>query len=190
MTEAIRSFIAFDLDDESILRRISAAQSDMLKTGADLKVVEPQNIHATIRFLDSISPSMVERVYEVMKKVQFSHFDIVLHGVGVFPNPRYIRVVWAGMKEGGNQLRSIFEQLEPNLQKLGFRPDPKGFSPHLTFARVRSGRKMPELARWVQENADFDFGTIKAECLKLKRSDLRPTGPIYTTLHEHCAQGQ
>jgi 2'-5' RNA ligase len=131
---------------------------------------------------------MVDKIYEGMKKVEFEPFDIKIQGVGVFPNMRYPRVLWAGIREGADQLRSIFNQLEPQLRSLGFAPDTKGFSPHLTIARVKSGRNKAELARRVEENLNYEFGIVKANCLRLKRSDLTPKGPIYSTLREICPQ--
>ena len=186
MAESIRSFIAFDMDSESVLRKIADAQNMLTKTGADVKLVEPKNIHMTLRFLGNITPSTVEKIFEEMKKVQFVPFDVRLNGVGAFPNQRFPRVVWAGITQGADQLQSIFEQLEPKLLRLGFAPDPKGFNPHLTIARVRSGRNRAELAKCLSENENCEFGVIKAQCLRLKRSDLTPRGPIYSTLKEFC----
>lgn len=184
MVEGIRSFIAFDIESESVLRRIAEAQVLLVHTEADLKPVEPKNIHITVRFLGDIPSDMVEKVYEEMQLVQFVPFDVKIHGVGAFPDVRSPRVCWAGMAEGADQLRGIFSQLEPRLRRLGFAPDPKGFSPHLTIARVRSGRNKAELAKCIMENKDYDFGLVRAECLRLKRSDLTPRGPIYSTLRE------
>lgn len=188
MPEAIRSFIAFDIDSQSILKKIEDAQNFLVKTGADLKLVEPKNIHMTVRFLGNITPPMIEKVFEEMKKVQFTPFNIKICGVGAFPNLRYPRVVWAGITEGADQLRSIFNQLEPSLRSLGFTPDSKGFSPHLTIARVKSGRNKAELCRVISENANYEFGIVQATCLRLKKSDLTPKGPIYSTLKEFCPQ--
>jgi 2'-5' RNA ligase len=190
MAEGIRSFIAFDLENESVLKRMTEAQTLLVNTGADLKPVEPKNIHVTIRFLGSIPSGMVERIYEEMKKVQFVPFNVKLHGLGAFPDLRYPRVCWAGITEGANQLRGIFEQLEPGLRTLGFAPDPKGFSPHLTIARVRSGKNKAELAECISSNVDYDFGQIDASCLRLKKSELTPKGPIYSTMREVCPQKQ
>lgn len=188
MPETIRSFIAFDIESAQVLERITHMQKILTETHADLKFVEPKNIHITIRFLGNITPHMVDRVYESMKKVKFEPFEVKIQGIGAFPNTRYPRVLWAGIREGAEQLRSIFHQLEPQLRILGFAPDPKGFSPHLTIARVKSGRNKAELAKQVEENINYDFGTVKAECLRLKRSDLTPKGPIYSTLREVCPQ--
>ncbi len=188
MPEAIRSFIAFDMDDESVLKRITDVQKLLAKTGADLKLVEPKNIHITLRFLGNITINMVEKIFEEMKKVQFTPFDAKIHGIGAFPHLRYPRVIWTGITEGAEQLQNIFIQLEPRLRSLGFTPDPKGFSPHLTIARVRSGRNKAELVKCVSENANYELGIVRAECLRLKRSDLTPKGPIYSTLKEVCPQ--
>jgi 2'-5' RNA ligase len=186
MSEMIRSFIAFDLNNESVLQRLKEVQDALRKTGSDLKIVDPQNIHITMRFLGDIKPAIVDQVHEAMKKVSFTAVNCEIRGLGVFPDLRYPRVVWAGIRKGANELRNVFEQLEPNLQQLGFRPDPKGFSPHLTLARVKTGRNKAELAHCVQDLADYDFGVVRADCLQLKRSVLTPKGPIYSTLKEVC----
>jgi 2'-5' RNA ligase len=188
MPEPIRSFLAFDIESDTVLNRFAAAQKLLVQTGADLKLVEPQNIHVTIRFLGNITPTMVEKIFDVMQQVQFAPFDVQINGLGAFPDLRYPRVVWAGITSGADQLKSVFSQLEPRLRGFGFAPDSKGFSPHLTIARVRSGRNKVQLAEFVTENANYDFGGIKAECLRLKKSDLTPKGPVYSTLKEVCPQ--
>lgn len=188
MPEMIRSFIAFDLNNELVLQHFKEVQGILSKTGADMKLVEPHNIHITIRFLGDIKPVMIEPINKAMKEVLFAAFNCEIHGLGVFPNLRYPRVVWAGIKKGADELRNIFEQLEPKLRHLGFRADSKGFSPHLTLARVKSGRNKFELCRSIQNLADFDFGVVKADCLRLKKSVLTPRGPIYSTLIEVSQQ--
>jgi 2'-5' RNA ligase len=122
-----------------------------------------------------------------MKKTKFTPFTVQIKGVGVFPSLSYPRVVWAGITEGADQLRDVFNQIEPRLRALSFAPDPKGFSPHLTIARVRSARNKPQLADFITKNASHEFGTIKAECLRLKKSALSPKGPTYSTLKEFCS---
>ena len=184
MSETIRSFIAFDIDSEQVLNRLTEAQKTILKIGADLKIVEPQNIHITLRFLGDVTPSMIDKIDKEMQRIVFKPFDVEIKGVGAFPNLKYARVIWAGIQGGGEELSGIFAQLEPRLLSLGFAPDSKGFNPHLTIARVRSGRNKAELAKCVDEMSAFEFGRIRADCLKLKRSVLTPRGPIYSTLKE------
>jgi len=186
MAEQIRCFIAFDMENEQVLERLAQAQKLLIETGADLRLVAPQNIHITTRFLGDVSPGMVDKVYAAMKNVKFTTFNIKLCGLGVFPSINYPRVVWAGMTEGVEQLKSIFTQLEPQIRLLGFAADAYGFSPHLTIARVKSGVNKQGLAKLVTKKADYEFGIVKAECLRLKRSQLSPKGPTYSTLREYC----
>lgn len=186
MSESIRSFLAFDMQDDTILNRIATAQKLLVQTGADLKLVPPQNIHITLRFLGDISPSMAEKIFEVMKKIQFTPFTVQIQGLGVFPSLNYPRVVWAGMTKGADELEKIFSQMEPKIQELGFEPDPHGFSPHLTIARVRSGANKAQLGELISKKKEYDFGAVNAACLCLKRSELSFKGPSYSTLKEFC----
>ena len=186
MSETIRSFIAFDIGNELVVRRLSEVQGMLVNTGANLKLVKPQNIHVTMRFLGNISLHMVDLIHEEMKQISFTPFEIELRGLGAFPSLRYARVVWAGIRKGADELVNVFNQLESRLRKLGFKPDPKGFSPHLTIARVRTGRHKAELVKCVEDLADYEFGVIKADYLRLKKSVLTPKGPVYTTLREVC----
>jgi 2'-5' RNA ligase len=184
MTEMIRAFIAFEIDNYLVLKRLSEIQKTLINTGADLKPIEPQNIHVTMRFLGDISPTSVDAIYEEMKKIAFQPFNIELKGLGAFPTLKYARVVWVGIQKGAQELKSVFDQLEPCLQTLGFRPDPKGFNPHLTIARIKSGRNKAELAKCIEEMVNYECGIIRAEYLRLKKSVLTPKGPIYSTLKE------
>jgi 2'-5' RNA ligase len=178
--------MAFDIDNPAVRNRLAQVQALVVQTGADVRLVETENIHVTMRFLGDISSVMVDKIYEEMLNVQFVPFAVQLKSVGVFPSLSYPRVVWAGIAKGTSELRSIFDQLEPRLRVLGFAADSHGFSPHLTIARVRSGRNKVQLADFVKANENFDFGTIKADCLRLKRSVLSPKGPTYSTLKEFC----
>ncbi|MDD3792694.1 MAG: RNA 2',3'-cyclic phosphodiesterase [Candidatus Bathyarchaeota archaeon] len=186
MSEQIRSFVAFDIENDSVKSRIAAAQKMLIQTNADLKLVEPKNIHVTIRFLGAINPEMIDQIYTAMKNIKYTPFNIQLNGLGVFPTVNYPKVVWAGITAGAQELRSIFEQLEPQIHELGIAPDPKGFTPHLTIARVRSGANKQRLVDLVTRQENYDFGNIRADCLKLKKSELLPAGPKYTTLKEYC----
>jgi len=186
MSEMIRTFVAFDINNPSVVQKFAEVQNMLVKTGADLKLVAPPNIHMTMRFLGDVPATRIDSINESMKKTDFSVFTCQIHGLGVFPHLGHPRVIWAGISKGSEELTRIANQLETELRQLGFRPDPKGFSPHLTLARVRTGRNKAELARCIQEMEDYEFGSVKADCLRLKKSVLTPEGPIYSTLREVC----
>lgn len=186
MSESIRSFLAFDIENESVRNRLSKTQALLVQTGADVKLVETENIHVTMRFLGDINIGMIDNIFAIMKKLQFAPFEVHIKGIGVFPDLRFPRVIWAGITDGADQLQNVFNQLEPQLQAVGFAPDNKGFSAHLTIARVRSGRNKVQLTEFVTKNKGYEFGNIKAECIRLKKSVLSPDGPTYSTLKEYC----
>ncbi len=180
----IRSFVAFEIGEAGVLKRIADAQRALVDTGADLRLVKPENIHVTVRFLGDISPIMADMVRSEMNGILFRPFEIELRGLGAFPDLRHARVIWIGIKRGRETLMKIFDQLEGRLRKLGFTPDRRGFSPHVTIARVKSRENRDLLIRQIVSRCDYDFGTVKANSLKLMESVLTPKGPVYSTLHE------
>ncbi|MCD6529663.1 RNA 2',3'-cyclic phosphodiesterase [Candidatus Bathyarchaeota archaeon] len=182
--DRIRCFISFDVEDETILDRMVEAQRILLAGCRGLKIVKRENIHITLRFLGEIPSTTVDSVVDVMDKVRFTPFTVKILGVGAFPNLRRPSVVWAGITEGVDELKDIFRQIESGLIEIGFKPEPKGFSPHITLARVRRGFNRGAVAPKVLELRDFEFGEFRAETLRLKKSVLTPRGPIYSTIHE------
>jgi len=182
--ERVRSFISVDLDEPSIRERIITAQKGLLETRAQLKLVDPEIMHLTLRFLGEIPQPTVEQVKNAMDAVHFPAFEVEFLGLGAFPNLKRINVVWVGIKRGQEQLDEIFRQLEPKLRQSGLPADNKGFSPHLTIARVKSGLNRDALADYVSSKADLEFGKILVRGVRLKKSTLTSKGPIYTTIHE------
>jgi len=183
-TQGIRSFIALDIDDKELLNKFATIQKKVHNTGADLKLVELKNIHITFKFLGEVNPITLDKVKEGMDEIKASAFDIKFEEVGTFPNIKRPRVIWVGIKKGLTELQKINDQLDPKLRQLGFVSDRKGFSPHVTIARVRSGRNKKELNDVLTEVKSTQFGSMQAGYLRLKKSTLTPEGPIYTTIHE------
>jgi 2'-5' RNA ligase len=99
-------------------------------------------------------------------------------------------VIWVGVNEGWSQVEQIYEQVEKLLSPLGFRQENRPFSPHITIARVRSGRKRDEMANFLQHLNDESFGSFTVDKVRLKQSILSSSGPKYSTLLEIPAQSQ
>lgn len=184
----LRCFVAVEIADTKILDNLRALGKALTATGAAVKLVEAQNIHVTLRFLGNMSCSRVEEVGELLDEVEFYPFDVELKGVGVFPNLRRVNVVWVGIERGDVEFLNVFNQLEGKLKGIGFKSDRRGFSPHITVARVSSGRNRDTLVDVVSDWSDREFGGFGVDAIQLKKSVLTPRGPIYSTLHEASAR--
>ncbi|HZF21434.1 MAG TPA: RNA 2',3'-cyclic phosphodiesterase [Dongiaceae bacterium] len=184
LTDQVRSFVSIDVEDEQILSKIESILSSLSSLGGDLKPVERENIHLTLKFLGNVSASKVEEVESVFAQVTFPPFSLEIRGAGAFPNLKRMNVIWVGVGEGWSQVELVFEQTEKLLHQLGFSRETRPFSPHITVARVKSGRKRDEIAAFLGHLADESFGTFPVEEVRLKQSILSPSGPKYSTLFE------
>ncbi len=180
----IRSFISIDLEDEKILFQVESVMSSLSALGGDLKPVERENIHLTLKFLGNVSAIKLEEVKSALAQVTFPPFSLEIKGAGAFPSLKRMNVIWVGIGEGWSQIELIFEQTEKLLHQLGFSRETRPFSPHITVARVKSGRKRDEIAAFLGHLTDESFGTFNVESVRLKQSVLSPSGPKYSTLFE------
>jgi len=180
----LRCFISVDLENPDLLDALEEAQRGLQMTGADIKCVESENIHLTLRFLGDVRESLVERLQHLVSKADVNPFRSELKGLGAFPKLHRPRVVWAGISQGVEELTHIFRNVERELVEMGFKPERRGFSPHITIARVRSGRNRDRLAEYVRSHSNDLFGGFEVKHVRLKKSILTPRGPIYSTLAE------
>ncbi|MBS7623293.1 RNA 2',3'-cyclic phosphodiesterase [Candidatus Bathyarchaeota archaeon] len=180
----IRSFVAVDVEDHGLRQRFAEFQKGLLEAGADLKLVAPENMHLTLRFLGEIEEGEIHRVIDVMSTLSIQPFAIRFIGAGAFPSLNRINAVWVGIRDGSEELTEIVDELEPRLRTIGIPPDRKGFSPHLTIARVKTGRNKDRIAELIRRLSDRDFGSLRVESIRLKKSVLTPSGPRYYTIFE------
>ncbi|MEM2909550.1 MAG: RNA 2',3'-cyclic phosphodiesterase [Nitrososphaerota archaeon] len=178
----IRCFIAVEVSDPAIVEKISGVQSKLESTGVDIKLVEPNNLHLTLWFLGEITELKLREVMEAIKKVRFGKFRLNLKGLGYFPGGGRINVVWVGVEDPSGSLRSIYLQLVKLLEPIGFRPEEREFTPHLTIGRVKSAKDKARLVSFIKSVEALEFGLQPVERLFLKRSVLTPRGPIYSNL--------
>lgn len=176
----IRAFIAVDFQPTPSLHRLLAG---LRALQAPLRVVRPENLHITLKFLGDVEEGLAPSVAEVMEEAAegVSPFAVTLQGTGAFPHLGRPRVLWVGIK-GGEPLVSMAQRLEERLEGMGFARERRGFSPHLTVARVKGGRGREEIVRVAEGHREEVFGEQRVETLRLKRSDLTPQGARYHDL--------
>ena len=182
-----RCFVAVDIEDPVVKSAMLRAQKALVATGADVKAVEEENIHITLKFLGEIPEERTARVAKLVEGVAFRPFTLDFRGVGVFPSPSRPSVVWAGVAGDAPEMLAVFTELERGLTALGFEPERRPFQPHVTLCRVRSGRNRAQLAEAVRDMEDEEFGPQRVEHIRLKRSTLTRNGPIYAEVAQSKA---
>jgi 2'-5' RNA ligase len=177
-----RGFIAIDI---KATPQITTFEKEIAKTGADVKLVEPGNIHITVKFLGDTDENHIDAIEQSMKEsvLAIKPFPITLKGTGVFPNQNYMKVLWIGITDEGN-MKTIVHAIDEKLAPLGFKKENRGFSPHLTVGRVKTARNKDQLLKVIENYKAVEFTIQKVQSITLKKSELTPKGPIYTTLRE------
>ncbi len=179
----MRAFLAVDLD-EKLQDEVYRVQKRIMDANAQLKFVEPENLHFTLKFLGEISDTKAEDLTVMIEnKIRnYKPFKLSIKGTGFFPNPNYIRVIWLGVEDP-----EIYSQLQMDLDeefmKFGFRKE-RSYIPHLTIARVKGAKNKEALISHIKEMENVYIGDMMVDKLVLKESELTPAGPIYTNFKE------
>lgn len=172
----MRLFVAIEVP-EGIRMKLGALGASIRQDG--VVPVGAENMHITLQFIGETEKS--DEIAAKLAQVRFKAFDCVVADVGVFPNPEYIKVVWAGI-QSQNGLEGLAQAVSGSLKGLG---KDERFSPHITIARVR--RKM-DLSRFLKENERQAFGSFRVSSFRLMRSELGPGGPKYTMIEDFKAE--
>jgi len=181
----IRSFLAIALP-ETIHKRIDEVQRDLKSSHADVRWVNPEKIHLTLKFFGNIEEAAIEPIAKVVEGPAraVSPFSLRVKGIGTFPHWKNPRVIWMGLIDEGGVVIPLQKQVETGLQRIGFEPEGRAFQPHLTLGRVNSPRGKEALIRAMEGYREEEFGEFEVSKIVLFKSDLKPTGPIYTPLRE------
>jgi 2'-5' RNA ligase len=184
----LRSFIAIELPPE-IQKAITRATSGIQKALPKplIRWVTEQNIHLTLKFLGDVSPANLERLAEALKGESSQHppFEISVGKLGTFPNTRRARVIWIGL-EAPPELLSLQHGVEAVAVRLGYPPEERPFSAHLTIGRVGQNASATDLTRIRTELEGCQvgpLGKLRVESVYIFKSDLQPAGSIYTQLY-------
>jgi 2'-5' RNA ligase len=186
--ETLRTFVAVELD--GALRSAHARAQEPLRNSRAAHVVRwvpPASIHLTLKFLGDVPASRVAQIDRALESccAPFHAFPISLTGLGCFPNARRPRVIWIGVGGDLAALKNLQHSLEQELVHLGFGAEKRGFTPHLTLGRFRDGvrphqrQQIVDLIEKVQASSSVSMTVHE---VSLIRSDLRPTGAVYSRL--------
>jgi len=185
--EQVRSFIAIELPDELKLG-LTQLQS-RLKLGKQpwVKWVDPYSIHLTLKFLGSIAVDRIGEITRAMEEAArgIHPFHLEVKDLGVFPNLKRVQVAWVGISGEVDKLGQLQQGIESNLARLGFAPESRPFTPHLTLARLRNQASLEERQRFGQLIVGTKFEAVYAievDAISLMRSQLTSEGAIYSRI--------
>jgi 2'-5' RNA ligase len=185
----IRGFVAVNFS--STLRLTLAdvvAQLVKAAPPAAVKWVEAETIHLTLKFLGDIPASGVQTIAGALTGPvsALPAFEFTAQGLGCFPNARRPRVVWVGIDDaGGKKMKTLQSAVEAALNPLGYPPEDRPFSAHITLGRVRreaAPRDAARVGEMITAQPAARWGVEKVEAIHLMKSELRRSGPVYTPL--------
>ena len=185
----IRAFVAVELSDEvkaHIAAAIEQLRSEQIN---NLRLVRPEGVHLTLKFLGDIEVSQVPQVAGAMQQVASRHtpFSLTLGAPGVFPNTNRARVLWVGVDGDLRALKSLQAEVEEALTSVGFATERQPFNPHLTIGRMHHRASRSDRQRATDALAAIPLPanqTVAVNNISLMKSTLRPGGAIYQRISE------
>jgi 2'-5' RNA ligase len=181
----VRTFIALETSSE-IKDRLRGFVVRLKRTNADVKWVEPPGMHLTLKFLGETTPGFLEGVEAGLAAAagRGRRFALEVVGTGAFPpHSRVPRVLWVGVR-ADPALAELQTDVEAEMEKLGFPPEGRPFSPHLTLGRVKGPAGLARAMAELEIEKAASFGKMTVERLTLFQSTLRPQGAEYSILRE------
>jgi RNA 2',3'-cyclic 3'-phosphodiesterase len=180
----VRTFIAID-PGKLIREKLVVLQESLGESGADVRWVEPANLHLTLVFLGEVDTRDVVEVCRAAKVVTAGRppFTMSVETVGAFPNLRRPRILWVGVGEGASEVKTIHDALENALLGLGcYRREERAYTPHLTLGRTKTEDASPELGARLLKKAAWVAGQATVNELLVMSSELMSGGPLYTVM--------
>ena len=194
----IRAFLAIELPQE-LRTELATLQQELkrriepeMKRDTRISWVKPASIHLTIKFLGDIDEQMIDPLRAALEQATGGQnvVNVPLERLGAFPRSEGPRVLWIGPSqiwERGIEAKRITEihgAIEQTCEDLRFLREPKPFSPHLTLARIKKGERHVGIALAQSGLLDrpLSMGSLALETVVLMKSDLKPTGSVYTKL--------
>ncbi len=189
VTDTVRVFVALDLPDFAKAALVKAVRELQESLPDGIRWVAPKGVHLTLKFLGDVKASLVEDIFGAMGTASAGYppepIQLQLNQLGVFPNIREPRVLWAGVTGDMNDMARLQQLVDESLATIGFARERRPFRPHLTLGRVQD--RVPQSDRRRIGNVISQFSLDdgrpwQAEEMHLIRSTLTPQGAIYDSL--------
>ena len=175
----MRAFLAVELPPAA-RERLEALQERLRGAlDADVRWVDPQTAHLTLKFLGEIDASQAEPLIERCRArvAGLGEIDLELADLGVFPDSRRARVLWVGVRKGTRELARAARRLDAAATRLGVERERRPYRAHLTLGRLP--RPAPLALERLEGPKDIAF---RAEEIVFYESRLSPRGARHIPL--------
>ena len=196
----IRAFLAVELSQE-LRAGLATVQQELkhriepeMKRDMRISWAQPASIHLTLKFLGDMDEQVIDPLLAAVEQAIGSQIpvNVPLERLGAFPRPQSPRVLWVGPSENwergaeAKRIAEIHGAIEQACEGLGFLRETRPFSPHLTLARIKAGERQIGviLAKGGVLDRPISLGSLALESVVLMKSELKPTGSVYTKLWE------
>ena len=196
----IRAFLAVELSQE-LRTKLATVQRELkhrieLEMKRDMRIswAQPASIHLTLKFLGDMDEQVIDPLRAAIEQAIGSQIavNVLLERLGAFPRPQSPRVLWVGPSEHwekgaeAKRIAEIHGAIEQACEGFSFLRETRPFSPHLTLARIKAGERHVgvALAQGGVLNRPLSLGSLAVETVVLMKSELKPTGSVYTKLWE------
>jgi 2'-5' RNA ligase len=177
----MRLFLALAIPTD-VRARIAALICELRGVDANPKWINPDNLHATLKFIGEVAPEKAAEIGDALATVQTRQLVVVeFRDIGFFPDARRPNTAWVGIQPP-QVVSSLAAEVNRVLAPLGIRREEKPFVPHLTIARFKRTRLSPALRAEIGEPKSRDFGTLTTGEFHLIESKRKSAGAEYTTL--------
>jgi RNA 2',3'-cyclic 3'-phosphodiesterase len=164
----LRLFVGIDLPPQHKL------QLSLMASGLPgAKWVDAGNYHVTLRFIGEVDEGEAADIDSALAQIRAPRFDVTLATVGHFG----LRMLWVGI-ERNPALQHLHEKIESVLNRLGYAPEERRYTPHVTLARLK-GTTEGKLQTYLSEHALFRAAAFPVERFSLIASYLTKSGAIY-----------
>jgi RNA 2',3'-cyclic 3'-phosphodiesterase len=170
--------------DDAVRRALGEAIEHLRSAARDVAWVAPDNLHVTLKFLGAVPETRIESVAGALRDAGLAvrSFEARIRGLGAFPSIGRPRVVWAGVTDGASEMTELARRVDIALTALGFVPEERPFSPHVTLGRMRRPEGNGALTDALERATARDYGRIQVPSAFLMRSQLGPRGARYSEL--------
>jgi RNA 2',3'-cyclic 3'-phosphodiesterase len=181
----VRTFIAVLLRTD-LKNKISVVQKQFIKAAPEVKWVDEENFHVTLKFLGDVDTERLGEICAALESAvsEEEAFSMQVACAGAFPSLSRPRVVWIGLQTGVERLSQIAAKIESELERVGFPKEERRFSAHVTIGRVRPDRPFGALAKAIEEAEVGEIGEARVDSIAVMKSDLCREGPVYSVLKE------